>query len=217
MAASTRAVRAAQKEFKAAMPGRFHDRSWALNRIASAKYPAKEATRLVAWFRDKKGIYKGATAATAPTATNDNAKQGKDTGDILIYEVPLSRIPSGGIAARPPLRRVEKPQADPYADQVDPSDVHELRVRLYRKRGCNGWPTSDPQYRLLNELDRDVANGDVTSRTEFNKRSAVIEGVNDGWNVKRYHDQQAAILAEGKRDLGTSGGTLSPALRINHA
>lgn len=101
-------------------------------------------------------------------------------------------------------------KADP-----DLSDVQELRVRLYRKKGNRGWHPSDPQYRLLNALERDVATGSV-DWNEFNTKSAIVAKTTHGLLPNSYYREQERILAAGKPSL-QSGTTISPALRIDHS
>lgn len=195
----------AKAAFLSEMPGRFPGRKEALLEIDNAPKPNMAVKRLVKQFRSK-GIYKGATAL--PTSANENA----NTGDLLIYQVPLSKIGTDGAARHKP-RRVEKATADPYANALQLSDLQLVRARLLKKRGGHGWTPTDPQGHQLHLLECDIAQGLVEPGADFNARVAAVETIDDGWNVKAYHAAQEKILAEGKQNL-FSGNTLPRALQM---
>lgn len=100
-------------------------------------------------------------------------------------------------------------------EEPDLSDVQVLRVQLYRKNGSRGWHPSDPQYRLLNALERDVATGGV-DWTEFHTRASIVAKTVGGLLPNSYYLEQEKILAEGKQAF-QSKSTLSPALQINYS
>lgn len=177
------------------MPKRFKDRKWALERIANAKSPTREAKRLIKWFTER-GTYKGAVLASDNPATDDI----EDDGTQLVWYVPRHN----GVGDALPQPRKKVLDCEPGDTSVDLSDVHELRVALYLKNGRHGWHLSDPQYRLLNALECDVAKGKVTDREDFNKRAAILTNCTGGLLANSYCVRQAKILAGGQQALGCS-------------
>lgn len=102
------------------------------------------------------------------------------------------------------------------ADAVDLSDVHALRVRLFKRRGFNGWPSSDPQLRLINRLERDIADGAIVTKEQFNVAAAEVIAANSGFDVKAHVSASDALIAAGRQDMSPSTSTrpLPRALRI---
>ena len=104
----------------------------------------------------------------------------------------------------------------------DLSDVQELRVKLIRQRfpplgdpplHVEGWCPSDPQYRLLCALERDVVRG--VGWTEFHERTAVIVKTTGGLLLASYYVEHARSITEGRRSLVPTE-SLPDALRLDH-
>lgn len=102
------------------------------------------------------------------------------------------------------------------ADACDHSDVHELRLKLFKRRGFNGWPSSDPQLRLLDALARDVATGAITTKAAFNLAAADVLAANSGFDVRAHVAASEALIVAGRQDMtaNSSSRSLPKALRM---